>query len=118
MSTGDLHNNFERLRSEAKSTRYPHTLSFEKISTGEAKFLLPLLDHALVHYSRPVSEAALRAGCELMTASDARFVDLAFKACRLVLGCTPLLKPDQFLSPGFAERKIMCASNPLNCFKM
>ncbi len=86
MATGDLHNNFERLRSEAKATRYPHALSFEKISSGDAKFLLPLLDHALVHYrspllcsnttanplpfprSRPVSEAALRAGCELMTA--------------------------------------------------
>lgn len=53
MSTGDLHNNFERLRSEAKATRYPHALSFEKISTGDAKFLLPLLDHALVHYRSP-----------------------------------------------------------------
>jgi hypothetical protein len=53
MATGDLHNNFERLRSEAKATRYPHALTFEKISTGDAKFLLPLLDHALVHYRSP-----------------------------------------------------------------
>ncbi len=169
MSTGDLHNNFERLRSEAKSTRYTHALSFEKISTGDAKYFLPLLDHALVHYRSPPCShlqpffsnnltaplqpprqrgrlaRGLRAhDCQVASAfpfpTENQFnsSSSATRASsnwhskhavsypprpqliihrpihyRQVLGCTPLLKTDQFLAPGFAERKIMYAFAPI-----
>jgi hypothetical protein len=69
--------------------------------------LLPALHYALLGFSRHVTSSLVDAGHDLQAKSDARFVENAWRALREAFGYNPALTVSQFLSPGFAERKLM-----------
>lgn len=69
--------------------------------------LLPALHYALLGFSRHVTSSLSTAGHDLQAKSDSRFVENAWRALREEFSYNPALTPSQFLSPGFAERKLM-----------
>ena len=74
---------------------------------GSPMALLPALHYAMLGFSRHVTRSLSDEGHDLQAKSDARFVENAWRALREAFGYNPALSPSQFLSPGFAERKLM-----------
>ena len=74
---------------------------------GDPAALLPLLHHTLVRYSKPVAAKILDHGFELQGKSDLRFTESVFKLTRELFDYRSSLTPSQFLTRGYAERKLM-----------
>ena len=105
--TGDLEGNLNRVKRELRRIRFPVDFDAGAAREGNPMALLPALHYALLGFSRHVTSSLVDAGHDLQAKSDARFVENAWRALREAFGYNPALSPSQFLSPGFAERKLM-----------
>ena len=105
--TGDLDGNLNRVKRELRRIRFPVDFDAGAAREGDPMALLPALHYALLGFSRHVTSSLIDAGHDLQAKSDARFVENAWRALREAFGYNPALSPSQFLSPGFAERKLM-----------
>ncbi len=105
MSTGDLSNNIEKLKAELKSISY----DFDgwSVEDGAPGGLLPILQFALLDFSRLVARFLSANGYKLYPKNDRRFVEGVFRVMRDEFSYRPSLTVDQFLKNGFAERKII-----------
>lgn len=106
-AAGDLAGSVAALKRELNRSRYPAVLDEDAVRNGEARALLPALHYALLGCSRHVTREVVACAPECAAAaSDLRFIDAAYKALRHVLDYHPPLAPHQFLSKGFAERRV------------
>jgi len=105
--TGDLDGNLNRVKRELRRIRFPVDFDAGAAREGNPMALLPALHYALLGFSRHVTSSLVDAGHDLQAKSDARFVENAWRALREAFGYNPALTVSQFLSPGFAERKLM-----------
>ena len=105
--TGDLDGNLNRVKRELRRIRFPVDFDGGAARQGSPMALLPALHYAMLGFSRHVTSSLSEAGHDLRAKSDARFVENAWRALREAFGYNPALTPQQFLSPGFAERKLM-----------
>jgi hypothetical protein len=106
-AVGDLQNNLDRLRSELRKARYEGDLQLDALARGDPSGFLPLLHFTLLHYSRCVARWLTDLGHELYAKNDARFVETVYRLARQDLNYHHSLTCKQFLSAGFAERKVL-----------
>eukprot|EP00698_Gefionella_okellyi_P024558 TRINITY_DN8701_c0_g1_i1.p1 TRINITY_DN8701_c0_g1~~TRINITY_DN8701_c0_g1_i1.p1 ORF type:complete len:234 (-),score=35.11 TRINITY_DN8701_c0_g1_i1:110-811(-) len=107
MSTGDINNNIEKLRSELASLKYASPLDISSLKAGDPAALLPVLHFALYGFSRLLAKFLNENNFDLYAKSDARFLDGVYKLLITEFNYRPTLTAQQFLTPGFAERKIL-----------
>lgn len=69
--------------------------------------MLPIVHFALLNYSKLVAEYIYNLNFDMYTKNDYSFVELTYKLLRQKFQYRPILTIGQFLSPGFAERKIL-----------
>lgn len=111
MATGDLKGNLDRLLLEASKVHFKGELDPDGLRVGDPATLLPLLHHILLGYSpRLARHLAESPAYALATKTDRKFIDGALRFVR-ELGYRPGLTTEQFLSPGFAERKLILVTD-------
>ena len=108
-ATGDLQGNLEKLRSELKRARFDGELGLDLLAGGDPVGFLPLLHFALLRSSKNVSRWLVDNGYDLFGKTDLRFVETVYRLVRQEFGYRHTLTCKQFLSVGFAERKILFA---------
>mmetsp|Transcript_4284 Transcript_4284/g.9266 ORF Transcript_4284/g.9266 Transcript_4284/m.9266 type:complete len:945 (+) Transcript_4284:602-3436(+) len=107
-ATGDLRNNLEKLRSELRNTCVKEEeIELEAIARGEPIGFLPLLHKVLLDNSLLIARFLSEQGYQLYHISDRPFLEGVFRVVRNEFSYKPSLTLDQFLSSGFAERKII-----------
>ena len=107
--TGDLQGNLEKLRGELKRARYDGDLAVDRLAAGDPVGFLPLLHFALLRFSKNVARWLVEHGYDLYGKTDLRFVESVYKLARQEFGYRHALTCSQFLSVGFAERKVLFA---------
>ena len=106
-ATGDLHGNIEKLRDHLRRVHYDSALQVDALAAGEPAGFLPLLHFVLLRHSHAVARWLAERGYELSAKTDLRFVETVYRLARVELGYRHALTSKQFLSPGFAERKVL-----------
>ena len=112
MTTGDLKNNLRKLVSELKQVHYPQSeLDLKGIAQGLPKAFLPVVHHVFLDYSIDLAQYFATKEYELYGKTDLRFMEAVYKVLRDEFGYKPEVTKEQFLTIGFAERKIisLCA---------
>lgn len=66
-----------------------------------------------MHYSLPLSNWLVTQGYHLYGKSDLRFIEGMYKILREIFNYQPRLTKEQFLSNGYAERKVILTSHLL-----
>ncbi|GAQ88524.1 hypothetical protein KFL_004360060 [Klebsormidium nitens] len=107
MATGDVQGNVDRLRLELRSVRYNEEIDVQGLRDGNPAAFLPLLHYCFLGYSRLLARHLSGLGHELYAKSDLRFVESVFKILRDEFAYRSTLTIAQFLSRGFAERKLI-----------
>ncbi|KAL4421442.1 hypothetical protein ABPG75_010733 [Micractinium tetrahymenae] len=92
-----------------RAVRYPAQLPQAEAASGSPAPLLPALGWLLCRFSKHIAALLAEQGLQLAGASDLRFVEGLLKFARDGLGLRPALSAAQFLSQGFAERKLELA---------
>lgn len=69
--------------------------------------MLPIVHYSLLSFSKLVAEFIYNQNFDMYTKNDYSFVELTYKLLRQKFAYRPILTIGQFLSPGFAERKIL-----------
>ncbi|TPX36497.1 hypothetical protein SmJEL517_g01337 [Synchytrium microbalum] len=105
--TGDLQNNLLKIQTELRHIKYPGTIEEYGSKKGHPSAFLPLLHYILLDYSQRLARRFASSGYELYAQKDARFVDSVYKLLRDQFGYRPALSKEQFLTTGFAERKLI-----------
>jgi len=83
--TGDIQNNFEKLKAELKSVKYPNLNQLyqgdgqHQILEGKPFAFLPLIHHLLLVYSPHVTNFVTQNGFELYAKTDMRFMESVYK---------------------------------------
>jgi centrosomal protein CEP44 len=107
MATGDIKNNLRKLMVELKQVRYPVTeVDLKGLAQGTPRSFLPILHYIFLNYSVDLTEFFVK-DYELYGKTDLRFVEIVYKMLRDVFHYKPSLTREQFLSIGYAERKII-----------
>lgn len=108
MTTGDLKNNLRKLVSELKQIHYPQSeLDIKGVAQGIPKSFLPIVHHVFLDYSISLAQYFASKEYELYGKTDLRFMEAVYKVLRDEFGYKPQLTREQFLTIGFAERKII-----------
>ena len=108
MTTGDLKNNLRKLVSELKQVHFPQNeLDLKGIAQGIPKAFLPALHHVFLDYSISLAQYFSSKEYELYGKTDLRFLETVYKVLRDEFGYKPHVTKEQFLTIGFAERKII-----------
>lgn len=108
MTTGDLKNNLRKLVSELKQIHYPQSeLDIKGVAQGIPKAFLPIVHHVFLDYSISLAQHFASKEYELYGKTDLRFMEAVYKVLRDEFGYKPQLTREQFLTIGFAERKII-----------
>ena len=108
MTTGDLKNNLRKLVSELKQVHYPQSdLDLKGIAQGIPKAFLPVLHHVFLDYSISLAQYFAFKEYELYGKTDLRFLEAVYKVLRDEFCYKPQVTKEQFLTIGFAERKII-----------
>lgn len=108
MTTGDLKNNLRKLVSELKQVHFPQSeLDLKGIAQGIPKAFLPALHHVFLDYSISLAQYFSFKEYELYGKTDLRFLETVYKVLRDEFGYKPHVTKEQFLTIGFAERKII-----------
>ena len=102
-----MEGNLTRVTRELTRIRFPVGFDASAAREGDPAALLPALHYAMLGFSRHVTGSFCDGGFDLQAKTDGRFVEHAWRALRESFGYNPKLTPQQFLSPGFAERKLM-----------
>ncbi|GBG34605.1 Centrosomal protein of 44 kDa [Hondaea fermentalgiana] len=106
--TGDLRNNLEKLRSELRGTCVKdEDVDLEAVARGEPTGFLPLLHKVLLDDSLHLARYLSERGYQLYPIQDRPFLEGVFRVVRNEFSYRPSLTLEQFLSSGFAERKII-----------
>ena len=113
MSTGDLNCNVGRLRSVLREMRYTYASSLpeDRLREGDPSVLLPVLHYCLLGYSSKVAAHVSSKGYELQAKTDDRFIEHLWRFLRDDFKFMPQLNKQQFLTKGFAERKLMLVTD-------
>eukprot|EP00474_Spongospora_subterranea_P009230 CRZ09688.1 hypothetical protein [Spongospora subterranea] len=104
--SGDIGNAFERLRRLLPKIRYHRQIDASLAMAGSPELHLPLMHYVLLGYSKDVAKQIALAGYELMGKSDLQFISEAFRMLADIFQYHPSISAKQFLSRGFAERKL------------
>ncbi|OMJ88693.1 hypothetical protein SteCoe_9313 [Stentor coeruleus] len=107
MSLGDINNHREKLRAELRAIKYTDPVDLKGLTEGEASSMLPIIHYLLLSYSKVFAEYIVDQGFDIMSKNDFCFMESVFKLMRNKFNYQPVLKIGQFLSSGFAERKLM-----------
>jgi len=108
MTTGDLKNNLRKLVSELKQIHYSQSeLDIKGVAQGIPKAFLPIVHHVFLDYSISLAQYFASKEYELYGKTDLRFMEAVYKVLRDEFGYKPQLTREQFLTIGFAERKII-----------
>lgn len=108
MTTGDLKNNLRKLVSELKQIHYPQSeLDIKGVAQGIPKAFLHIVHHVFLDYSIALAQYFASKEYELYGKTDLRFMEAVYKVLRDEFGHKPQLTREQFLTIGFAERKII-----------
>lgn len=108
MTTGDLKNNLRKLVSELKQIHYPQSeLDIKGVAQGIPKAFLPIVHYVFLDYSILLAQHFASKEYELYGKTDLRFMEAVYKVLRDEFGYKPQLTREQFLTIGFAERKII-----------
>ncbi|XP_075871734.1 centrosomal protein of 44 kDa [Nelusetta ayraudi] len=105
-STGDVRGCLRKLESLLRIIKYPGNVDYNSLSQGDPAAFLPIVSFTLTSFSPPFAEQLMAAGLELTGKSDLRFTDTFYKALRDIFHNKPVLSKQQFLQPGFSQRKI------------
>ena len=116
-AVGDISNNFEKLKSELRSIKYPQTVEQAGAFEGYPFVFLPILHHVLLNYSEAFAAHIVEKGFELSGKSDARFVESIYKLLVQMFNYKPQLTKEQFFMNGFAERKIILCTEIVGLVK-
>ncbi|KAL9650802.1 hypothetical protein ABK040_001852 [Willaertia magna] len=107
MSTGDLKNNVEKLRSQLRSIHYNGELDIEGVVNGKPETFLPLLNFVLLQFSKPLAKYFISKGYKFYNLSDSKFIETVYKLLLNEFSYNPSIGVVYFLSGGFAERKVI-----------
>lgn len=107
MSTGNLTGNVARLADNLRAVRYPLPVTARALREGEASTLLPILHFVLLEYSTYVAAFLHERGIRLFGKDDRSFADEVFRLATMHWRLHPHITAAQFLSRGFAERKLL-----------
>lgn len=108
MTTGDLKNNLRKFVSELKQVHFPQTeLDLKGIAQGVPKAFLPVVHHVFLDYSISLAQYFANKEYDLYGKTDLRFMEAVYKVLRDEFGYKPQITKEQFLTIGFAERKIL-----------
>lgn len=108
MSTGDLYNNFEKLKSELRLVNLPATdIDLAGLKAGNPVAYLPLIHYILLDDSIHVARFLSERGYQMYHITDRQFLEATFRMIRKEFSYLPALSVDQFLSKGYAERKLI-----------
>ena len=107
MPTGDFVGNLERLKDELKRARFDGDLGLDLLAAGDPVGVLPLLHFALLRFSKNVARWLVERGYDLYGKTDLRFIETVYRLARHEFGYRHALTCKQFLSVGFAERKLL-----------
>ena len=123
MTTGDVKNNLRKLLAELKQIRYPECntnndesvvrLDITALASGVPQAFLPILHFAFLDYSYALANYLAERDYELYAKTDLRFIAVVYRILRDEFSFKPQLTKEQFLSLGFAERKIILVSTIL-----
>eukprot|EP00775_Hariotina_reticulata_P002138 gene2138-2457_t len=107
MATGDIRGNICALERCLKHLKYPSAVDEVGLMLGDPLAVLPILNFALLKYSRHVAAFIMEKGIQLQGKTDERFVRGALQLFRDHLGIKVVLSPSQVLEQGYAERKVL-----------
>ena len=108
MTTGDLKNNLRKFVSELKQVQFPQSeLDLKGIAQGVPKAFLPVVHHVFLDYSISLAQYFANKEYDLYGKTDLRFMEAVYKVLRDEFGYKPQITKEQFLTIGFAERKIL-----------
>ena len=108
MSTGDIRNNFENLRRLLVKIKYFDYFNRENLLNGDVDEYIPILKYIFIESSRVVAKYINDLDYKLYgTINNDKFIEKIWKICRNVFNYYPKLTSYQFLSLGFAERKLI-----------
>lgn len=108
MTTGDLKNNLRKFVSELKQVHFPQSeLDLKGIAQGVPKAFLPVVHHVFLDYSISLAQYFANKEYDLYGKTDLRFMEAVYKVLRDEFGYKPQITKEQFLTIGFAERKIL-----------
>lgn len=79
LSIGDIHNNFEKLKQDLRSIKYPHQLTLDQVQEGLPPLFLPIIHHALLEFSPLVASHIQEKGFDLFAKNDCRFMESVYK---------------------------------------
>eukprot|EP00191_Tetraselmis_sp_GSL018_P024280 CAMPEP_0177627252 /NCGR_PEP_ID=MMETSP0419_2-20121207/31102_1 /TAXON_ID=582737 /ORGANISM="Tetraselmis sp., Strain GSL018" /LENGTH=550 /DNA_ID=CAMNT_0019128389 /DNA_START=596 /DNA_END=2248 /DNA_ORIENTATION=- len=79
----------------------------QKVRQGDPAAFLPILHYSLISFSKPLAREIVENNYELNGKTDLRFLESVWKLLRELVNYKPALSVNQFLSQGFAERKIL-----------
>ncbi|KAL0248940.1 hypothetical protein GEMRC1_004174 [Eukaryota sp. GEM-RC1] len=96
----------QRLQAELRSLRYSETIDLPAVAQGSPIPLLPILSYCFNKFSRPLLQEFLSKGYVLSPSSDSAFVQTIYKILRQEYNFNPVLSPSQFLTKGFAEKRL------------
>ncbi|XP_005097170.1 uncharacterized protein LOC101850644 [Aplysia californica] len=112
-STGDMKNNVKQLQAELKAVKYSGTMDIDGLVSGLPKTYLPFYHYLFTTYSTKLNKDISNSNNELYGKSDMRFMEAVYKILRDMFQHKPQVTRDQFFSPGFAERKVIMATEIL-----
>lgn len=104
-------NALEQLRAELRRWRFSSELRLAELASGDPSGFLPLLHFLFLKASPHLSKHLVANGYELAAKSDVRFLEVVYRLCRAELGYNPVLNTKQFLTTGFAERKLQMVTD-------
>ena len=114
MATGDLKNNLRKLIAELKQARFSQDdLDVRGLAHGNPAAFLPILHYVFLDFSSALAQYFAEKDYELYGKTDLRFVEVVYRILRDEFDFKPSLTRGQFLSVGFAERKILLLSDIL-----
>jgi hypothetical protein len=96
MSTGDLFNNIEKLRTELRVVKFNDLLDIEGLSKGHFATYKPILIYVLFKYSKLVANCFNDLIGELDSRKDLKFLEGIYKFLRITFVYRPVLTSMQF----------------------
>lgn len=112
-TTGDLRNNLSKLLRQIRRMKMELNADLNGLIQGTPVAFLPIIHHALMNYSLPLAQWLDEEGYEMFGKNDLRFIESLYKVLRDVFHYVPVLTREQFLATGFAERKMIMATDIL-----
>ncbi|BFZ15023.1 hypothetical protein BsWGS_18062 [Bradybaena similaris] len=113
MATGDLKNNIKQLQSQLKATKFPQVIDIDGLVRGSPQTYLAIYHYLFTSYNTELNSDIANSNNELYGKSDMRFMEAVYKILRDMFDYKPHITREQFFSPGFAERKVIMATDIL-----